>query len=115
MKDHLVCATALRVLAIDAIEKAKSGHPGVALGFADVVTVLWRSHLRFDTKRPDRLDRDRFVFSNGHASALYYALLHLVGFDISLADLASFRQLGSITPGHPERDPALGIDVATGP
>lgn len=115
MKDHLVCATALRVLAIDAIEKAKSGHPGVALGFADVVTVLWRSHLRFDAKRPDRLDRDRFVFSNGHASALYYALLHLVGFDISLADLASFRQLGSITPGHPERDPALGIDVATGP
>ena len=112
---HNLCANAVKILAIAAIERAQSGHPGVVLGFADVLTVLWRCHMRFDTTMPDWQNRDRFVLSNGHASALYYAILHVCGFDIGLDDLAAFRQMGSKTPGHPERDVGLGIDVATGP
>lgn len=115
MQDHGLCATALRFLAVDAVESARSGHPGVALGFADVLTVLWRKHLRFCPKHPTWMNRDRFVLSNGHASSLYYALLHMSGYALGLHDLAQFRQLHSQTPGHPERDPKLGIDVSTGP
>ncbi len=115
MKGHSLCATALRILAVDAIEAANSGHPGVALGLADVLCVLWRKHLAMDAAQVQCLDRDHFILSNGHASALYYALLHLAGFALSIDDLKQFRSLGSKTPGHPERDTALGIDVATGP
>ena len=115
LNDHQSCAHAVRVLGLAAIEQARSGHPGVVLGFADVLTVLWREHMRYDVGYPEWPARDRFVLSNGHASALYYAILHCVGFDLSLDDLWLFRQLGSRTPGHPERDVQLGIDVTTGP
>lgn len=115
LNDHQRCAHAVRVLGLAAIEQARSGHPGVVLGFADVLTVLWREHMRYDVTYPEWPARDRFVLSNGHASALYYAVLHCVGFDLSLHDLRQFRQLGSKTPGHPERDVQLGIDVTTGP
>ncbi len=114
-ESHYACANAVRVLSIAAIEQAQSGHPGVALGFADVLTVLWREHMRYDLTQPNWQNRDRFVLSNGHASALYYAILHCCGFNLSLDDLRMFRQLGSKTPGHPERDCCLGIDVSTGP
>ena len=110
-----MCATALRILAMDAIESANSGHPGVALGLADVLCVLWRKYIRISPEHLQAANRDHFVLSVGHASALYYALLHLAGFPVSIEDLKSFRQLHSITPGHPERDLSLGIDVATGP
>lgn len=112
---HALCANAVRVLALSSIEKAESGHPGVVLGFADVLTVLWRQHMRFDLSQPDWDNRDRFVLSNGHASALYYAILHCSGMEVGLDDLRDFRQLGSRTPGHPERDLSCGIDVTTGP
>ena len=115
MSQHALCANAVRVLGLAAIEQAQSGHPGVVLGFADVLTVLWRKHMRFDASFPDWSNRDRFVLSNGHASALYYAILHCAGFAISMDDLRHFRQCGSKTPGHPERDVTLGIDVTTGP
>ena len=115
LSTHALCANAARVLALSSIEQAKSGHPGVVLGFADVLTVLWRHHMRFDVTRSDWENRDRFVLSNGHASALYYAVLHCSGVPISLEDLRDFRQLDSCTPGHPERDVSCGIDVATGP
>ena len=112
---HYACANAARVLAVSAIEQAQSGHPGVVLGFADVLTVLWRQHIRYDLAQPNWQNRDRFVLSNGHASAVYYAILHCCGFDLTMDDLRAFRQLNSQTPGHPERDVTLGIDVATGP
>lgn len=115
MRSHNLCANSLRALAVDQVESAQSGHPGVALGFADVVTVLWRYHMRYDVKQPLWQNRDRFVFSNGHASALYYATLHMAGFPLDVDDLKAFRSLGSRTPGHPERDLSLGIDMTTGP
>ena len=114
-QEHQQCADAIRLLALRAIESANSGHPGVVLGFADVLTVLWRQHIRFDITVPNWQNRDRFVLSNGHASALYYAILHCCGFALSVQDLSEFRQAGSRTPGHPERDVSLGIDVTTGP
>ncbi|MAV29174.1 MAG: transketolase [Legionellales bacterium] len=112
---HNICANAVRVLGLAAIEQAQSGHPGVVLGFSDVLTVLWRQHMRYDVTLPTWSNRDRFVLSNGHASALYYAILHCAGFELSMDDLRLFRQYGSKTPGHPERDARLGIDVTTGP
>lgn len=112
---HRRCVAAVKFLALAAIEKANSGHPGVVLGFADVLTVLWRQHMRYDLEQVTWANRDRFVLSNGHASALYYAVLHCCGFDLTVDDLRSFRQLNSRTPGHPERDEMLGIDVTTGP
>ena len=115
LRGHRQCTTVVKLLALASIEKANSGHPGVVLGFADVLTVLWRKHMRYDLADASWQNRDRFVLSNGHASALYYAILHCCGFDLTLDDLKSFRQLGSRTPGHPERDPELGIDVSTGP
>ena len=115
MLHHDICAKALRFLALDQIEQAQSGHPGVALGLADVVTVLWRQHMRYQVEDPHWINRDRLVFSNGHASALVYAALYCAGFPFTQDDLRAFRQLGSATPGHPERDVARGIDVATGP
>lgn len=109
-------ATAARILSVDMIEKAGSGHPGVALGLADVLTVLWSKFLRFDATAPHWCDRDRFVLSGGHASALLYSLLYLTGYpDVMRADLESFRQLGSRTAGHPEKTLLQGVDFTTGP
>jgi len=109
-------ADAIRVLAMDAVEKAQSGHPGMPMGMADVATVLWSKFLKFDPMHPEWPDRDRFVLSAGHGSMLLYALLHLTGFhDMTRAELEHFRQLGSRTPGHPERGHAPGIETTTGP
>jgi transketolase len=109
-------ANALRALAMDAVEKANSGHPGMPMGMADIATVLFTQFLRFDPLAPDWPDRDRFVLSNGHGSMLLYGLLHLLGYpDMTLDELKHFRQLGSKTAGHPERGLATGIEVTTGP
>jgi len=109
-------ADALRVLAMDAVEQAKSGHPGMPMGMADIATVLFTQFLRFDPLAPDWPDRDRFVVSNGHGCMLLYGLLHLTGYpDMTLDELKRFRQLGSRTAGHPERGHASGIEVTTGP
>ena len=109
-------ANAIRALAMDAVEQAKSGHPGTPMGMADVATVLFSQFLKFDAADPDWPDRDRFVLSAGHASMLLYSLLHLTGYaDMTLDELKRFRQLGSKTAGHPERGLAKGIEVTTGP
>ncbi len=109
-------ADALRALAMDAVEQAKSGHPGMPMGMADIATVLFTQFLRFDPLAPDWPDRDRFVLSNGHGSMLLYGLLHLTGYpDMTLDELKRFRQLGSRTAGHPERGHASGIETTTGP
>jgi transketolase len=109
-------ANALRALAMDAVEKAKSGHPGMPMGMADVASVLWTQFLHFDPAAPDWPDRDRFVLSNGHGSMLLYGLLHLTGYaDMTMTELERFRQLGSRTAGHPERGHAEGIETTTGP
>jgi transketolase len=109
-------ADALRVLAMDAVEKAKSGHPGMPMGMADIATVLFTKYLRYDPHAPDWPDRDRFVVSNGHGSMLLYGLLHLTGYpDMTMAEIEHFRQLGSRTAGHPERGHATGIETTTGP
>ncbi|HEX8233013.1 MAG TPA: transketolase [Caulobacteraceae bacterium] len=109
-------ADAIRVLAMDAVEQANSGHPGMPMGMADVATVLWTRHLKFDAARPDWPDRDRFVLSNGHGSMLIYALLHLSGFEaVTMDEIRRFRQLGSLTPGHPEWDHTPGVETTTGP
>jgi transketolase len=109
-------ANALRVLAMDAVERAKSGHPGMPMGMADVATVLFRDFLKFDAADPDWPDRDRFVLSAGHGSMLLYGLLHLTGYaEMTLDELKHFRQLGSRTAGHPEYGHAKGIETTTGP
>jgi transketolase len=109
-------ANAIRALAMDAVEQAKSGHPGMPMGMADAATVLFTQFLRFDPQAPDWPDRDRFVLSAGHGSMLLYALLHLTGYaDMTLDELKRFRQLGSRTAGHPERGHAAGIETTTGP
>jgi transketolase len=109
-------ADALRALAMDAVEQAKSGHPGMPMGMADIATVLFTQFLRYDPRAPDWPDRDRFVVSNGHGCMLLYGLLHLTGYpDMTLDELKRFRQLGSRTAGHPERGHASGIEVTTGP
>jgi transketolase len=113
--DRQVLANALRVLAIDAVETAKSGHPGMPLGMADIAEILWRDHLRHNPADPAWADRDRFVLSNGHGSMLLYGLLHLTGYDVTTADLLAFRQLGSRTPGHPEVGLTPGVETTTGP
>ena len=102
-------ANALRFLAIDAVEAAKSGHPGMPMGMADIAEVLWRGHLNHDPNDPHWADRDRFVLSNGHGSMLLYALLHLSGYDLPLEELKRFRQMGSKTPGHPEVGMTPGV------
>src|SRR5512145_3129463 len=108
-------ANAIRMLAVDAVEKAKSGHPGAPMGMADIAEVLWNRHLKHDPADPQWPDRDRFVLSNGHGSMLLYALLHLTGYDLPMAELKRFRQLGSKTPGHPEYGHAPGVETTTGP
>lgn len=105
----------LRCLGIDMIDKAKSGHPGIVLGAAPILYSLYANHLRIDPTHPDYFNRDRFVMSSGHGSALLYATLYMAGFDISLDDLKAFRQIDSITPGHPEYKVTPGVDMTTGP
>ena len=108
-------ANAIRFLAIDAVEKSKSGHPGAPMGMADIAEVLWRHHLNHNPADPDWINRDRFVLSNGHGSMLIYALLHLTGYAVSIEDIKNFRQLHSITAGHPEVDITPGVETTTGP
>jgi transketolase len=109
-------ANAIRALAMDAVEAAKSGHPGMPMGMADVATVLFTKFLKFDPKTPSWADRDRFILSAGHGSALIYALGYLTGYErMTIEEIKRFRQLGSLTPGHPEVDPSLGIEMTTGP
>jgi transketolase len=105
----------LRFLAVDAVQRANSGHPGAPMGLARPAFELWDRHLRFDPSDPHWPLRDRFVLSNGHASMLLYGLLHLFGFDLSLDDLMAFRQLHSKTPGHPEYGDTPGVEMTTGP
>jgi len=109
------CANALRFLAIDAVQAANSGHPGMPMGMADIAEVLWRHHLKHNPANPSWPDRDRFVLSNGHGSMLLYALLHLSGYELPLAELKRFRQLHSRTPGHPEFGLTPGVETTTGP
>ncbi|MDB5969191.1 MAG: cbbT2 [Hydrocarboniphaga sp.] len=108
-------ANALRMLAVDAVERARSGHPGAPMGMADIAQVLWTRHLKYDPADPQWIDRDRFVLSNGHASMLLYGLLHLSGYDLPLSELKQFRQLHSKTPGHPELGVTPGVETTTGP
>ena len=108
-------ANAIRMLAVDAVEAAKSGHPGAPMGMAEIAEVLWNRHLRHNPANPRWADRDRFVLSNGHGSMLLYALLHLTGYDLAVDELKRFRQLHSKTPGHPEHGLTPGVETTTGP
>src|ERR1700675_1279080 len=108
-------ANAIRALSMDAVQKANSGHPGAPMGMADIAEVLWRDVLKFNPGNPTWMDRDRFVLSNGHASMLLYSLLHLTGFPLPMEEIKNFRQFGSKTAGHPEREKHLGIETTTGP
>src|SRR5262245_19613028 len=114
--DHTRMANAIRGLAMDAVEKAKSGHPGLPMGAADIATVLFTQFLKYDAADPKWPDRDRFVLSAGHGSMLIYALLYLTGYDaMTLDEIKRFRQLGSLTPGHPENFITPGVETTTGP
>jgi transketolase len=107
--------SAIRALAMDAVQKANSGHPGAPMGMAEIAEVLWNHHMRHNPTNPDWANRDRFVLSNGHGSMLIYALLHLTGYDVSIDDIKNFRQLHSKTPGHPEYGYTPGVETTTGP
>jgi transketolase len=108
-------ANAIRALSMDAVQKANSGHPGMPMGMADIAEVLWRDNLKHNPANPAWPDRDRFVVSNGHGSMLLYSLLHLSGYDLPMSELRNFRQLHSMTPGHPEYGEAPGVETTTGP
>ncbi len=108
-------ANAIRALSMDAVQKAKSGHPGAPMGMADIAEVLWNEYLSHNPANPDWVNRDRFVMSNGHGSMLVYSLLHLSGYDVSIDDIKNFRQLHSKTPGHPEFGYTPGVETTTGP
>ncbi len=108
-------ANAVRALSMDAVQKAKSGHPGAPMGMADIAEVLWNGFLKHNPKNPKWFDRDRFILSNGHGSMLIYSLLHLTGYDLPMEELKNFRQLHSKTPGHPEYGYAPGVETTTGP
>ncbi|MFD2164640.1 transketolase [Thalassotalea euphylliae] len=108
-------ANAIRALSMDAVQKAKSGHPGAPMGMADIAEVLWRDYLKHNPADPNWADRDRFILSNGHGSMLIYSLLHLTGYDLPMSELANFRQLHSKTPGHPEYGYTPGVETTTGP
>ena len=110
-----LCINTIRFLAVDAVEKAKSGHPGAPMGAAPLAYVLWTKHLKHAPQNPSWVNRDRFILSAGHASMLLYSLLHLTGYDLSLEDLKNFRQWGSKTPGHPEIGVTPGVETTTGP
>ncbi|MCZ8132154.1 MAG: transketolase [Steroidobacteraceae bacterium] len=115
MQNRRPLANAIRALSMDAVQQANSGHPGMPMGMADIAEVLWRDFLKHNPGNPAWFDRDRFVLSNGHGSMLLYSLLHLAGYPLSIDELKRFRQLGSHTAGHPEREPHLGIETTTGP
>lgn len=108
-------ANAIRFLSIDAVNKANSGHPGAPMGMADIATILWREFLKHNPKNPNWFNRDRFVLSNGHGSMLLYSLLHLTGYKLTITDIKNFRQINSLTPGHPECDITDGVETTTGP
>ena len=109
------CANAIRALSMDAVQKAKSGHPGAPMGMADIAEVLWHDYLKHNPLNPAWVNRDRFILSNGHGSMLMYSLLHLSGYDLAIEDLQNFRQLHSKTPGHPEYGYTPGVETTTGP
>ncbi len=113
--DPTLMANAIRALAMDAVQQANSGHPGAPMGMADIAVALWGRHLKHNPANPRWADRDRFVLSNGHGSMLLYALLHLTGYDLPIAELRNFRQLHSKTPGHPEHGLTAGVETTTGP
>ncbi len=115
MPERKVLANAIRALSMDAVQKANSGHPGAPMGMADIAEVLWNGFMNHNPANPKWADRDRFILSNGHGSMLIYSLLHLTGYDLSIDDLKSFRQLHSKTPGHPEYGYAPGVETTTGP
>ena len=117
MSDQLAqrCVNTLRTLSMDAVQKANSGHPGMPMGMADAAYVLWTKFLKHNPKNPQWSDRDRFILSAGHGSMLLYSLLHLTGYEVSLDEIKNFRQLGSITPGHPEYGMTPGVETTTGP
>ena len=108
-------ANAIRVLSMDGIQAANSGHPGAPMGMAEIAVALWHRHLKHNPVDPKWADRDRFVLSNGHGSMLIYSLLHLTGYDLPLEELKKFRQLHSKTPGHPEVGHTAGVETTTGP
>ena len=109
-------SNAIRFLSVDAVQKAKSGHPGMPMGMADVATVLFKYHLRFNPRNPNWINRDRFILSAGHGSMLLYSLLYLCGYkSVSIEDIKNFRQLNSICAGHPEYKKGSGIETTTGP
>src|SRR5512143_3501185 len=110
-----LCIATIRCLSMDAVQKAKSGHPGMPMGMAPAAYTLWTKHLRYNPRNPKWVNRDRFVLSAGHGCMLLYSLLHLTGYDLSLDDLKNFRQFGSKTPGHPEYGHTPGVEVTTGP
>ncbi|WP_077338537.1 transketolase [Pseudocolwellia agarivorans] len=112
-RQHL--ANAIRALSMDAVQQAKSGHPGAPMGMADIAEVLWNDHLKHNPTNPNWADRDRFILSNGHGSMLIYSLLHLSGYDLPIDELKQFRQLHSKTPGHPEYGYTVGVETTTGP
>src|SRR3989338_2028906 len=115
MSTERLAANAIRALSMDAVEKARSGHPGMPMGMADIADVLWREFLNHNPNNPQWTNRDRFVLSNGHGCMLLYSLLHLTGYDLSINELKNFRQLHSKTPGHPEFGDTPGVEATTGP
>jgi transketolase len=115
MANQALMANAIRALAMDAVQQANSGHPGAPMGMADMAVALWGDHLRYNPTNPHWFDRDRFVLSNGHASMMLYAVLHLTGYDLPIGELKNFRQLHSKTAGHPEVDVTPGVETTTGP
>src|ERR1700758_5069413 len=115
MTTRFELANAIRALAMDAVQRANSGHPGMPMGMADIAEVLWNDYLNHNPADPAWFNRDRFVVSNGHGSMLLYALLHLTGYDLPLEQLKNFRQLHSKTAGHPEHGHTPGVETTTGP
>ncbi|MDA3914792.1 MAG: transketolase, partial [Oleiagrimonas sp.] len=115
MSNRRELANAIRALAMDAVEKANSGHPGMPMGMADIAEVLWNDFYRHNPGNPKWFNRDRFMLSNGHGSMLQYALLHLTGYDLPMDQLKQFRQWHSMTPGHPEAADTPGVETTTGP
>jgi transketolase len=109
------CINTIRMLAVDAVQKANSGHPGLPMGDAPIAYVLWTRFMNYNPRDPQWINRDRFVLSAGHGSMLLYAMLYLTGYEVSLDDLKNFRQWGSITPGHPEHGQTPGVETTTGP
>ena len=114
-QDTRSMANAIRALAMDAVQKANSGHPGMPMGMAEIAVAMWSRHLRHNPADPTWADRDRFVVSNGHGSMLHYALLHLTGYDLPIDEIRRFRQLHSRTAGHPEVGHTPGVETTTGP